>query len=254
MFTPFALNLLYFKLLFTTIVIECTNVSFFSHAIDARYSETDCEGERSVRLSLSYTRSSWMFSPCLFQRVKKARDLQPHSPINIPGQISHQQGQERERLRESQGKKGGEKENESEQTHFTCCVLLTKNGNVEHIMQADWFHTNHVKGKFNQRMKIMSSFTHIMHLKPVWLLRWSTKQGILKNVFDRLSQNSIGTQFGWPIPLSLSDITHTDQSRSAHNKISLVWNSSHSYIKHQINPDFRFQKAEQNDLIMAMYT
>lgn len=135
LFTPFALNLLYFKLLFTTIVIECTNVSFF--LMPSMHTTVKLtEGERSVRLSLSYSLSSWMFSPCLFQRVKKARDLQPHSPINIPGQISHQQGQERERLRESQGKKGGEKENESEQTHFTCCALLTKNGNVEHIMQA----------------------------------------------------------------------------------------------------------------------
>jgi len=38
--------------------------------------ELTLRAERSVRLSLIYTFSSWMFSLCLFKRVKKARDLQ----------------------------------------------------------------------------------------------------------------------------------------------------------------------------------
>jgi len=34
-------------------------------------------------------------------------------------------------------------------------------------MQADWFHTNQIKGKFNQIMKIKPSFTHhhVFYLK-----------------------------------------------------------------------------------------
>lgn len=101
----------------------------FCHAADAHYTKTDSEGESKCKaelklgsflldvLFLSYSESEESQRSAEDSSLTPLLTFQVKSPTNKGKSMRETEGKSRE--------KRGEKENESELTHFTCCAIFS---------------------------------------------------------------------------------------------------------------------------------